>query len=779
MRRDAKLAALLSVVIPALVLPALGALSPAAAAVAVPSGGCVRLTNGPDLTCSFAYQGATETWTVPDGVTSAVFDVYGAQGFSAYPNSDVVGGKGGRVSGALAVTPGQELTVAVGGQGFNSRNPSPGGGGFGGGGSAYRNAGGGGGATTVKDSGTFLFVAGGGGGSSLSQSGGVGGGPNGGGGQTIPRPSDSTRGEGGQGATQSAAGAGGPETPTTMCDVNADPVYIGTAGGDGVGMVGGTGGNLGSGADGGGGGGGWFGGGGGAGGSFCGSLSSGGGGGGGSSQVGSGTSNVSYEAGARSGDGLVTVTYNSPDPDGAPGVTINQAASQGDSTGTEPIHFTAVFSQPVTGFTGADVTLGGSAGGTLAASVAEVSPSDGTTYTVSVTGMTTAGSVTASVPAGVATDADFSTNEASTSADNSVDWQPDGVAPTADPTYAPAPNANGWNSSDVTVTWNWTDGDGSGVDPDNCTPTSTSIGQGSAIELKATCSDLAGNEGQASTTVKVDKTAPTASLSVSPAPNANGWNNSDVTVTWNWTDGDGSGLDLSNCTTSTDSSGEGAQITVSGACTDLAGNQGSASTTVRVDKTAPTLAPSVSPNPVILGGSATASANASDSLSGIASQSCDPASTSTIGTTSVSCSATDVAGNSSSASASYTVGAFFGGFSAPLPNSLPAKAGSRIPVKFTLTDANGTLSDAASQAMAAKGQVRVQLIGPGTSSAVVAQAGCAWNTSNSSFECSLKTPKNAQKGAANLYLITVQERGLAQSFFNVPGDGNPLSMYFK
>src|SRR5437899_7953556 len=83
-----------------------------------------------------------------------------------------------------------------------------------------------------------------------------------------------------------------------------------------------------------------------------------------------------------------------------------------------------------------------------------------------------------------------------------------------------------------------------------------------------------------------DTTPPTASPSVSPARNSFGWNNTDVTVNWNWTD-NGAGLDSANCTTSSASSGEGVQ-TLTATCKDLAGNVGSASYVVQVDKTSPT-----------------------------------------------------------------------------------------------------------------------------------------------------------------------------------------------
>lgn len=780
MRMRVVLTGLIAFSLGALAVPLIG---PAQANVLDPSGGCVRPSNDSTVKCTFVYQGSAEAWSVPSGVTSVSFDVYGAQGFSAYPNAlaPVVGGKGGRVNGQLAVSPGDQFTIAVGGKGFNSQNPSPGGGGFGGGGNAHRNAGGGGGASSVNESSAVVFIAGGGGGSSLSQNGGAGGGPDGLGGETIPRPADSRRGEGGQGATQSAPGAGGPGTPTSVCGSSTGTLFPGNPGGNGSSLVGGTGGNLGSGADGGGGGGGWFGGGGGAGGVFCGSVSSGGGGGGGSSQIDVANPNISgvtYASGVREGNGLVTVTYTSADPDGAPSVTINQTSGQADPTGTGPILFTAVFSQPVTGFTGGDVDLGGTAGGTLAASVTEVAPNDGTAYSVSVTGMTTGGSVTADVPAGAATDDDYSTNTASTSTDNTVSWQPDAVGPTASPTFSPAANGAGWNNSDVTVTWNWSDEtDGSGIDPANCTTSSTSSGEGASVLVSATCKDLAGNTGSDSVTLKIDKTAPTASPTASPAANGAGWNNTDVTVTWTWSDG-GSGP-AASCPTSTTSTGEGASVQVSATCVDVAGNSTTLTRTFKIDKTAPSLAPSASPDPVILGGSVATSPNATDSLSDVASQSCTNPGTASIGVVTYQCSAADNAGNTNTASGTYTVGAFFNGFTSPLPQSFPPKAGSTIPVKFTLRDANGPLSASASAALAASGQVRVQLIGPGASSAVAATAACTWSNSNATFQCSLKAPKSVLKGVANPYRITVQEKGLTGLFFTAPGAGNPLSMYFK
>ncbi|TDN91366.1 PD40 domain-containing protein [Microbacterium sp. BK668] len=101
--------------------------------------------------------------------------------------------------------------------------------------------------------------------------------------------------------------------------------------------------------------------------------------------------------------------------------------------------------------------------------------------------------------------------------------------------------------------------------------------------------------------------------------------------------------------------------TVSGTVTDLLGRTASASVLIRVDGTPPTLAPSVEPRKVLLGEPATAEAGATDASSGVATQSCDVASTATAGPASVICRATDVAGNAAEVQVYYTVVAAPGG----------------------------------------------------------------------------------------------------------------------
>lgn len=103
------------------------------------------------------------------------------------------------------------------------------------------------------------------------------------------------------------------------------------------------------------------------------------------------------------------------------GVTINKGASQDDPTNATPIIFDVVFSEAVTGFVTGDVDIIGSAGATTAI---VTDNGDSIHFTVTVSGMTQAGGVTATVPAGVATGISSGYQNAhSTSTDNTVAFQ--------------------------------------------------------------------------------------------------------------------------------------------------------------------------------------------------------------------------------------------------------------------------------------------------------------------------------------------------------------------
>ncbi|MFN8473722.1 MAG: choice-of-anchor Q domain-containing protein [Anaerolineae bacterium] len=152
------------------------------------------------------------------------------------------------------------------------------------------------------------------------------------------------------------------------------------------------------------------------------------------------------------------VTYDTTPPT----MTINQASSQVDPTNSSPIHFTVVFSEPVLGFGNTSVTLTGTAGATTAV-VTQIAPNDGTTYDVAVSGMTTNGTVTASIAANKATDLAGNGNTASTSTDNTVTY--DTTPPTTTITGKPS---NPSNNASPTFTFSATDTGGSGVASVQC-----------------------------------------------------------------------------------------------------------------------------------------------------------------------------------------------------------------------------------------------------------------------------------------------------------------------
>lgn len=257
------------------------------------------------------------SFTVPAGVTSISVTVIGAAGGNCYPvngnpGSNGSAGEGAQLAATIAVTPGEPLSIGVGGRGAScsglSGNSSPGGVGGGGlGGASYTgttSGGGGGGASLIGSEsaspgfGSLLLVAAGGGGA-----GGYSGGPGGNAGVAGDASPGGAPGGGGGGAgTSSQGGAGG--TAGTG----------GTAGSDGSFGLGGAGadGSAANGDGGGGGGGGYYGGGGG--GTNDSANLGGGGGGGGSSFASPIAQNVTGPS-VTSNAPMVSITYAAPTAD--------------------------------------------------------------------------------------------------------------------------------------------------------------------------------------------------------------------------------------------------------------------------------------------------------------------------------------------------------------------------------------------------------------------------------------------------------------------------------
>lgn len=281
-----------------------------------------------------------------------------------------------------------------------------------------------------------------------------------------------------------------------------------------------------------------------------------------------------------------------------------------------------------------------------------------------------------------------------------------------------------------------------------------------------------------------DSTPPVITPTVTGNLGSNSWYTSDVSVTWAVTDPESTVSTSFGCgdqRVTADTAG----VTLTCTATSVGGTSSQA-VTIKRDATPPTLAPAVSPVPVVLNGTATAAANATDPTSGVAASGCDTVATGEVGTFTLDCHATDLAGNRASTTAPYRVDAPFETFRAPMSKTTFAKSGSSIPVKFTLRDANGPLSPETSQMLAANGQVRVGLTATSDASGIpLASAPCTWDTTYQQFACVLKTPTLIT--ITNPYFITVQEAGSGGSDWSaaptIPGTTgaavNPVEIGLK
>jgi hypothetical protein len=310
----------------------------AGAAIAVGAGfaGGIPLASADETNYTNA---GTAQFEVPEGVCSVTVSANGAQGGDGVPArvAPSGGGAGGQATATIAVTPGEQLGVNVGGRGANGTTTGTAAGGFNGGGTggASTNGGGGGGGgasdvrqapggsgclpqclsqTTPDRAGTELedrqVVAGGGGGGggdnfgndpTASGTGGAGGGVESGVPEGDGAPGFNSTGQADGGDAGASGGAGGTDFST---------------GGDGSAGQGGAGAdNTGDGGAGGGGGGGGVGGGGGGGESDPGFSAGGAGGGGGSTEVAPTATDVVESAGtSTTADGSVTLAYASAAP---------------------------------------------------------------------------------------------------------------------------------------------------------------------------------------------------------------------------------------------------------------------------------------------------------------------------------------------------------------------------------------------------------------------------------------------------------------------------------
>ena len=649
--------------------------------------------NGATQSCTvtFSASGAPETWTVPAGVTSATFDLYGAEG----GGGSGFAGLGGRVTATLAVTPGASYQVRVGVWGFATGIPAGynGGGARGAGGSGAGQVGGGasdvrGGAFGLAD--RLLVAGGGGGGGSTDTSG------NGGGGSSYATPAatnvsfqNGVRSQNGQviisysqplpdttapvaNPTQSPAAA-----PSGWNNSNVTVTWNWSDPSTSSGSI--------SGID--------------PANCTTSSVSSG-----------SGTINLSATCKDLAGN-TGTATYQVKVDPTAP--TANP--SQNPAANGAGWHNTDVTVNWNWTFTGAiidtancttSLTSSGEGVLTLSATCKDVALNQRTVpYTVkvdkraplvTVTGVSngaayevgavpTAACSTTDALSGVATQAtvaitggngdgtgnftatcsgatDVAGNSAAgVSVTYTVNPPADTTAPIITPNVVGTLGNNGWYVSDVSLSWSVVDAESAISSQSGCDPVTVNADTaGDTFTCSATST---GGTASQSVTIKRDATAPTISAAASSAPNANGWYNSDVTVPFTCND-NLSGVVSCPADETLNSEGSAVSSTAQ-TISDQAGNSSAASNivTVQLDKTAPVVTVSgVSDGAsYTLGSVPTAACSTSDALSGVATQATvavTGGNADGTGSFTATCSgASDNAGNSGSASVSYTVNA--------------------------------------------------------------------------------------------------------------------------
>jgi hypothetical protein len=239
----------------------------------------------------------------------------------------------------------------------------------------------------------------------------------------------------------------------------------------------------------------------------------------------------------------------------------------------------------------------------------------------------------------------------------------DTTAPVITPAVTPTANSNGWNNGPVTVSWSVSDPESGIASSDGCA--TTTLNNETPLEgttLTCTVTNGAGLSNSASVTVKIDLTAPTLTL---PSPTVEATGPSGATVPYDASASDSlSGLDTFSCTPPSGSTFPIAATAVSCSATDKAGNAATSIFTVTVlsvqDKTAPVV---TVPADITVdatgptGAVVTFTASASDAVDGSLAPTCTPSSGSmfALGSTKVTCSVADKAGNTGSASFNVTV----------------------------------------------------------------------------------------------------------------------------
>jgi hypothetical protein len=229
----------------------------------------------------------------------------------------------------------------------------------------------------------------------------------------------------------------------------------------------------------------------------------------------------------------------------------------------------------------------------------------------------------------------------------------DKTAPTITHRLDPAPNSAGWNNGGVTVSF-VCDDSLSGIAL--CTPSRRLTAEGQAQPVHGQAQDNAGNRADDTAFVSIDETPPTIRADTDRAANTYSWFNAPVKVSFSCSD---TLSGVASCPAAL-TLVEGANQSAAGTAVDAAGNgQSTTLSNINIDVTAPVVSYSGNAGAYAVDQTVNITCSASDALSGIASTTCSnitgPAWSFGLGTTSRSASATDRAGNTATASTSFTI----------------------------------------------------------------------------------------------------------------------------
>jgi hypothetical protein len=216
------------------------------------------------------------------------------------------------------------------------------------------------------------------------------------------------------------------------------------------------------------------------------------------------------------------------------------------------------------------------------------------------------------------------TNNAGLSASgNSASFKYDATNPVTSLNSSRAADSGIWFNHPVNFTWSATDAT-SGPDNASCTSITNFNTQTASQVLNGSCDDNAGNTSSASTTVHYDSVAPTTSVTPSRSADHGIWYVRPVTFHTSATDAT-SGVNAASCTGDNVFSTQTASQSVTGSCSDNAGNSDSGSTTVHYDSVAPSVSVSASRPPDVgpwYNHAVTLHWSGADATSGLDSSSC-------------------------------------------------------------------------------------------------------------------------------------------------------------